>query len=251
MNYADIKTIDVQDGTGVRVSIYVSGCHFHCKGCHNKEAWDFNYGKKFEESTIDYIIDLMNHDYIAGLSILGGEPLELVNQQGLLPLVKKVKEVYPNKTIWCYTGYDFERDVYGNMYKEYSYTKELLENIDIMVDGEFIEEKKIIDLKFRGSTNQKKIDVQESLKTGTVVRLKFGDESRYEKEETKNPKIIFFKEFKDEKEIQEENEVDVTLPVANKVEDNVISIVPVFDEIKEQEEKIAAEGLENNTNNDL
>ena len=91
MNYADIKTIDVQDGTGVRVSIYVSGCHFHCKGCHNKEAWDFNYGKKFDESTIDYIIEQMNKDYIAGLSILGGEPLELVNQQGLVPLVKKVK----------------------------------------------------------------------------------------------------------------------------------------------------------------
>jgi len=248
MNYADIKTIDVQDGTGVRVSIYVSGCHFHCKGCHNKEAWDFNYGKKFEESTIDYIIDLMNHDYIAGLSILGGEPLELVNQQGLLPLVKKVKEVYPNKTIWCYTGYDFERDVYGKMYKEYSYTKELLEGIDIMVDGEFVEEKKIIDLKFRGSTNQKKIDVQETLKTGTVVRLKFGDESRYEKEDVKNPKIIFFKEFKDE---QEQNDENITVPVANQVENNIIPIVPVFDEIKESKEKIAAEGLENNTNNDL
>lgn len=92
MNYADIKTIDIQDGEGVRVSIYVSGCHFHCKGCHNQEAWDFNYGKKFEDSTIDYILDLMNYDYIAGLSILGGEPLEPVNQQGLVKLVQKVKK---------------------------------------------------------------------------------------------------------------------------------------------------------------
>lgn len=251
MNYADIKTIDVQDGTGVRVSIYVSGCHFHCKGCHNKEAWDFNYGKKFDESTIDYIIDLMKHDYIAGLSILGGEPLELVNQQGLVPLVKKVKEVYPNKTIWCYTGYDFERDVYGKMYKEYSYTKSLLENIDIMVDGEFVEEKKMVNLKFRGSTNQKKIDVQASLKSGSIVRLKFGDESRYEKEETKSPKVIFFKEFKDEKQEQENKVKDIAVPVASQVDDSIISIVPVFDEIKEPKEKIAAEGLENNTNNDL
>ena len=140
MNYADIKTVDVQDGTGIRVSIYVSGCHFHCKGCHTKEAWDFNYGKKFDESTIDYIIGLLDRSFISGLSILGGEPLELVNQQGLLPLVKKVKELYPDKNIWCYTGYDFEKDVYGKMYKEYSFTRELLDCIDIMVDGEFVEE---------------------------------------------------------------------------------------------------------------
>ena len=251
MNYADIKTVDVQDGTGVRVSIYVSGCHFHCKGCHNKEAWDFNYGKKFDENTIDYIIDLLKPSYIAGLSILGGEPLELVNQQGLLPLVKKVKEVYPDKTIWCYTGYDFEKDVYGKMYKEYSYTKELLEGIDIMVDGEFVEEKKLVDLKFRGSTNQKKIDVQASLRTGSVVRLKFGDESRYEKEETKNPKIIFFKEFKDENEKQEEiagNESSI--PVASQEDSNIISITPAF-EIKETEERIAAEGINNKDDNNL
>lgn len=250
MNYADIKTVDVQDGTGVRVSIYVSGCHFHCKGCHNKEAWDFNYGKKFDESTIDYIIDLLKPSYIAGLSILGGEPLELVNQQGLLPLVKKVKEVYPDKNIWCYTGYDFEKDVYGKMYKEYSYTKELLENIDIMVDGEFVEEKKLVDLKFRGSTNQKKIDVKASLKAGSVIQLKFGDEARYEKEETKNPKIIFFKEFENKEEKQENIEGEVAIPVASNENDNIISIVPAF-EIKEVEERIAAEGIENKEDNNL
>lgn len=251
MNYADIKTVDIQDGTGVRVSIYVSGCHFHCKGCHNKEAWDFNYGKKFDESTIDYIIDLLKPSYIAGLSILGGEPLELVNQQGLLPLVKKVKEVYPDKSIWCYTGYDFEKDVYGKMYKEYSYTKELLEGIDIMVDGEFVEEKKLVDLKFRGSTNQKKIDVQASLKAGSVVQLKFGDEARYE-EETKNPKVVFFKEFKEEKEKQEEIAgEEIAIPVASQEEnDNIISIVPAF-EIRETEERIAAEGIDNKDDNNL
>ena len=180
MNYADIKTVDIQDGTGIRVSIYVSGCHFHCKGCHNKEAWDFNYGKKFDETTINYIINAMDHEYISGLSILGGEPMELANQQALVGLVKKVKEIYPQKTIWCYTGYKFKEDLLEKMYKEYSYTKELLNNIDIIVDGEFIEEKKLVDLKFRGSTNQKKIDVKASLKTGRIVELKFGDEERYE-----------------------------------------------------------------------
>lgn len=244
MNYADIKTVDIQDGTGVRVSIYVSGCHFHCKGCHNQEAWDFNYGKKFEDSTIDYIIDLMKPGYIAGLSILGGEPLELVNQQGLVKLVEKVKEVYPEKTIWCYTGYDFEKDVYGKMYKEYDFTKKFLENIDIMVDGEFVEEKKMADLKFRGSINQKKIDVKASLKEGKTVTLKFGDESRYEQvEETKNPKVLFFHEFKNEnKETQEEHEV---VAMANKViaeNEKIAQITPAY-EIKEVEEKIAAKGI--------
>ena len=102
MNYADIKEVDIQDGEGVRVSLYVSGCHFHCKGCHNKEAWDFNYGKKFTEETIDRIIDLLDKDYITGLSLLGGEPLEPVNQQGLVELTNRVKEKFPNMrhTYW-------------------------------------------------------------------------------------------------------------------------------------------------------
>lgn len=248
MNYADIKTIDIQDGEGVRVSIYVSGCHFHCKGCHNKEAWDFNYGKKFEDSTIDYILDLMNHDYIAGLSILGGEPLEPVNQQGLVKLVQKVKAKYPEKTIWCYTGYDFEKDVLNKMYKEFTYTQDLLKNIDIMVDGEFEEENKIVDLKFRGSTNQKKIDVQASLKLGQTVALKFGDEARYEVEETKNPKIILFKEYeKEEKEASEETASAISVPV---IEDNVIEIKPAI-EVKEVHEKVAAETIDNKDKNNL
>ena len=180
MNYADIKTVDVQDGTGVRVSLYVSGCHFHCKGCHNKEAWDFNYGKKYDEETEKYILDLLDKDYISGLSILGGEPLEPANQEVLAELVKKVKEKFPNKTIWCYTGYDFEKNVLGEMYKKFDYTPQFLNNIDVIVDGKFVKEKKHVDLKFRGSTNQRKIDVQESLKNNQLVQLKFGDEDRYE-----------------------------------------------------------------------
>lgn len=251
MNYADIKTIDVQDGEGIRVSIYVSGCHFHCKGCHNKVAWDFNYGKKFEDSTIDYILDLMNHEYIAGLSILGGEPLELVNQQGLVNLVEKAKEKFPDKTIWCYTGYDFEKDVLGKMYKEFDFTQKFLKNIDIMVDGEFQEENKIVDLKFRGSTNQRKIDVKASLSQGKAVSLKFGDESRYEtKEETKNPKIMFFKEFdkKEEKETAQEVATVVSMPIMG---DNVVSIRPASIEVQEVKEEIAAETITNKDKNNL
>lgn len=243
MNYADIKTVDIQDGDGVRVSIYVSGCHFHCKGCHNQIAWDFNYGKKFEDSTIDYILDLMNHEYIAGLSILGGEPLELVNQQGLAKLVKKVKEVYPNKTIWCYTGYDFDKDVLGKMYKKYSYTQELLKNIDIMVDGEFEEQNKLTDLKFRGSTNQRKIDVQLSLKLGKTVALKFGDESRYEGK----PKIMFFKEFE---KVAEEKENENTENIKFEVANNMIPIETSI-EIQEAKEKIAAGTINNDNKNTL
>lgn len=181
MNYADIKTVDIQDGTGVRVSLYVSGCHFQCKGCHNKEAWDFNYGKPYNEETEKYILDLLDRDYISGLSILGGEPLEPSNQEVLAQLVKKVKERFPNKTIWCYTGYDFETNILGEMYKKFDYTPQLLQNIDVIVDGQFEEDKKLVDLKFRGSTNQRKIDVQESLKNNQLVQLKFGDEERYEK----------------------------------------------------------------------
>ncbi len=245
MNYADIKTVDIQDGEGVRVSIYVSGCHFHCKGCHNKEAWDFNFGKKFEASTIDYILELMNHDYIAGLSILGGEPLEPVNQQGLVELVQKVKNKYPEKTIWCYTGYDFEKDVLGKMYKEYTYTQDLLKNIDIMVDGEFQEQNKLVDLKFRGSTNQKKIDVKASLKSGKAVTLKFGDEERYE--ETKNPKIIFFKEFEKEESTAEDVTINDNLQIEN---DNLIEIVPAI-KVKEVREKVAAETINNKVKNNL
>ena len=179
MNYADIKTVDVQDGTGVRVSLYVSGCHFHCKGCHNKEAWDFNFGKEYTEETEKYILDLLDRDYIAGLSLLGGEPLEPANQKVLANLVEKVKQRYPNKTIWCYTGDDFEKNVLGEMYKKFDYTPKFLKNIDVMVDGEFLEEKKLVDLRFRGSTNQRKIDVQESLKNNQLVQLKFGDEDRH------------------------------------------------------------------------
>lgn len=189
MNYAGIKDVDIQDGDGVRVGIYVSGCHFHCKECHNKEAWDFNYGKEFTETEIDYIIEKMDNDYISGLSILGGEPLEIVNQKGLIPLVDRVKETFPDKSIWLYTGYQFDKDVLFDMYQKYDFTKKLIDKIDIVVDGQFVIEKKIVDLKQRGSYNQRKIDVQASIKQNKAVCLKFGDEYKYENK--KEPKKIF------------------------------------------------------------
>ena len=243
MNYADIKTVDIQDGTGIRVSIYVSGCHFHCKGCHNKEAWDFNYGKKFDETTINYIINAMDHEYISGLSILGGEPMELANQQALVGLVKKVKEIYPQKTIWCNTGYKFKEDLLEKMYKEYSYTKELLNNIDIIVDGEFIEEKKLVDLKFRGSTNQKKIDVKASLKTGRIVELKFGDEERYENIEKKqeNSKVLIFKEFKIDEKSSSKKKEPVYINVDNSAYFDSQQEPTLTYQIQEMKEKVVAE----------
>ena len=196
MKVADIKELDIQDGEGARVSIYVSGCHFHCKGCHNPQAWSFDYGREFTEKDIDYIIDLMDNDYISGLSILGGEPLELVNQKGLVPLVNKVKEKFPDKDIWCYTGYDFEKDVLGNMLPRFEFTKDFFKKIDIVVDGQFVEEKKLTDLKFRGSYNQRKIDVQKSLETNSLVTMKFGDELRYEEKiNNTKQKIIWIPEL--------------------------------------------------------
>ena len=169
MNYADIKKADVANGLGVRVSLFVSGCHHHCKNCFNSEAWDFNYGKKFTEKEEERILNELDHPYVAGLSLLGGEPLEHVNQQGLLPLVRKVKEKFPDKNIWCYTGYDFDKDVMGKMYNEWKETPELLSYLDVMVDGKFEEDKKNIKLRFRGSSNQRIIDVQKSLKEHKVV----------------------------------------------------------------------------------
>ena len=172
MNYADIKRIDVANGEGVRVSVFVSGCNHHCKGCFNECAWDFNYGNKFTEKQEEEVLKDLDHDYISGLTLLGGEPLEPANQAGLLPLVKKAKEKFPDKKIWCYTGFDCEKDVVGKMAQQSDTTKELLKYIDVVVDGKFEEDKKDLKLKFRGSSNQRILDVQESLKENKPVEYK-------------------------------------------------------------------------------
>ena len=172
MKYSDIKRYDVANGPGVRVTVFVSGCTHRCPGCFNEEAWDFNFGKPFTQETIDYIIDLLKPDFYKGITFLGGEPLEHVNQQGLLPLARKIREVYPEKSIWCFTGYDFEKDVLGRMINEWPETKELLSYIDVLVDGEFIEAQKDLSLVFKGSANQRHILVQESMKSGSLVLWK-------------------------------------------------------------------------------
>lgn len=169
MNYAEIKKCDVANGPGVRVSLFVSGCTHHCKECFNPETWDFNYGMPFTGSTEEEIIKYMEPEYIKGLTLLGGEPLEHCNQQGLLPLLRKVKQIYPEKNIWCFTGYDFEKDVTGHMLGEWEETKEMLSYIDVMVDGEFMADKKDLNLVFKGSSNQRTIMVQESMACGEIV----------------------------------------------------------------------------------
>ncbi len=171
MNYADIKQYDISNGPGVRISLFVSGCTHRCKNCFNEEAWDFNYGKPFTGENIDQILEYLVPDYIWGLTLLGGEPFERSNQQGLLPLLRKVRERYPNKTIWCFSGYLFDRDIMGRMAGDWSETKEMLSYIDVLVDGEFVEEKKDLTKRFKGSANQRTIDVPASLKAGEVVLL--------------------------------------------------------------------------------
>jgi anaerobic ribonucleoside-triphosphate reductase activating protein len=169
MNYAIIKECDVANGPGVRVSLFVSGCNHHCKGCFNEVAWDFGYGNEFTQDVIDKILKDLDHEYIEGLSLLGGEPLEYRNQKGLLPLVKQVKEKFPNKTIWCYTGFDFEKDVIGKMYDNCEETRELMADIDVIVDGKFEIDKKNPSLQFRGSENQRLIDVKQSMAQNKIV----------------------------------------------------------------------------------
>ena len=174
MHYADIKKVDIANGEGVRVSLFVSGCRHHCKGCFNEIAWNFKYGKEFTEDTVNEIMKDLDHDYVEGLSLLGGEPLEPENQEALANLVTKVKEKNPNKNIWCYTGFDFEIDIILEC-KTTNVSNKLISNIDVVVDGNFDETKMDKTLKFRGSTNQRIIDVKETLKDNAIKMVKFTD----------------------------------------------------------------------------
>ncbi len=174
MNYANIKFNDIANGEGVRTSLFVSGCTHHCKHCFNKETWDFNYGKPFDETVQNKIIESLKPAHINGLTLLGGEPMEPANQKGLIDFVKRVKETYPNKTIWCYSGYTYEQLTSPS--RAYCpWTKDLLKNIDILVDGEFVEEKKDITLRFKGSSNQRIINVKKTMETGTIVLSAFNE----------------------------------------------------------------------------
>lgn len=171
MNYAEIKFNDIANGPGVRTTLFVSGCTHRCPGCFNQIAWDFNYGEPFTEKTIDTIIDSMSSPFVAGLTLLGGEPFEHSNQIGLLPLLRRVKNELPDKNIWCFSGYLFDEDIVDRMCVEWEETKEMLSYIDVLVDGEFKEELKSMLLRFKGSSNQRTILVQESLAAGKIILL--------------------------------------------------------------------------------
>ncbi len=169
MNYATIKNNDIANGPGVRVSLFVSGCTHHCKGCFNEIAWDFDYGEPFTQETIDSILQMMAPDYIQGITLLGGEPFEPQNQPAIVDLLRQIKVKYPNKSIWAFSGYLFDKDILTGKLGPWEITKEYLSYLDVLVDGRFVEEKKNLSLRFRGSSNQRLIDVPKSLQSGEVV----------------------------------------------------------------------------------
>ena len=169
MNYATIKNCDIANGPGVRVSLFVSGCTHHCKGCFNAVAWDFSYGEKFTQETADAILEMLKPDYIKGLTLLGGEPFELSNQRELVGLLRAVRQQYPQKDVWCYTGFTMDQDLVPGGCRYCEVTDEMLSMIDILVDGRFVLAKRNLMLNFRGSENQRIIDVPASLAAGQVV----------------------------------------------------------------------------------
>ena len=161
MYYGNIKKYDIADGPGVRVSLFVSGCRHHCKGCFNSETWDFNFGQPYTQETEQEILEALKPPYITGFTLLGGEPFEPENQVVLVKLLRKIREVYPKINIWCYSGYLYDVDMIegGKVYTDV--TKEMLSYIDTLVDGPFIEAEKDLRLKFRGSRNQRIINLHE------------------------------------------------------------------------------------------
>lgn len=169
MNYAAIKDCDIANGLGVRITLFVSGCNHHCKGCFNQEAWDFDYGQPFTQETIDTIIRMMKPGYIKGLTLLGGEPFDPRNQGAVVELLRQVKMVYPQKTVWAFSGYLFDRDILSGTLGDWNVTREYLSYLDVLVDGPFVEAKKDLMLRFRGSSNQRLIDVPKSLAAGEVI----------------------------------------------------------------------------------
>ena len=168
MHYAEIKKVDVANGTGVRVSLFVSGCTHHCPGCFNEETWDFSYGKPFTPAVEEELLTALDHPYIAGLTLLGGEPMEPEHQRALLPFLQKVRERFPEKDIWCYSGYTIE-ELLGESRVHCEATRPMLELMDVLVDGEFVQAQKDITLKFKGSANQRIILLGPTLETGELV----------------------------------------------------------------------------------
>ena len=168
MYYSVIKPVDIADGVGVRVSLFVSGCTHHCKGCFQPQTWAFDYGQPYTKETEEQLLSLLAPSYIRGLTLLGGEPMEPDNQRALLSLLRRVLDELPQKDIWCYSGYTLE-ELKGDSRARCEVTDEILSLIDVLVDGEFVEEKRNISLKFRGSENQRLIDLKKTLAQGSVV----------------------------------------------------------------------------------
>lgn len=169
MNFAAIKPSDIADGPGVRVSLFVSGCTNHCENCFQPETWDFGYGEPFTSETEERVLNLLDRSYIKGLTILGGEPFEPSNQRALLPFVRRVRERYPDKTIWMYSGFTYEEMTRDGAHPHCEATLPLLDLIDVLVDGRFVEKLKNLSLRFRGSSNQRLIDMKKTLADGEIV----------------------------------------------------------------------------------
>ena len=169
MNYAIIKSFDVANGPGIRVSLFVSGCTHRCPGCFNEVAWDFDSGQPFNQGVIDLILSMLKPGHIKGLTILGGEPFEPRNQGPIVELLRQVKAKYPEKSIWAFSGYLFDRDILSGRLGDWEVMKEYLSYLDVLVDGPFVEAKKNLNLRFRGSENQRLIDVPASLSSGEIV----------------------------------------------------------------------------------
>ena len=169
MNYGEIKKNDIANGNGVRVSLFVSGCRNKCPNCFNRDTWDFGFGKPFTKDTLEEILKALSPQYVSGLSLLGGEPFEPENQEELLRLTDTVRKTYPNKDIWCYTGFTYEELFLPDCRAHTENTSALLSNIDILVDGRYIEAQKNISLQFRGSENQRVIDLNKTRKTGEIT----------------------------------------------------------------------------------
>ena len=171
MNYGEIKDCDIANGEGTRVSLFVSGCTIHCKGCFQPQTWDFCYGREFTRETEDYILELLKPWYIHGLTILGGEPFEPENQRVLVKFMHRVKETYPEKNIWCFSGFTLDLLKKDGSHPRCEVTDEMLSLVDVLIDGPFIESLKDITLRFRGSRNQRLIDLNKTRETGEIVQL--------------------------------------------------------------------------------
>ena len=171
MNYAGIKYCDIANGTGCRTVLFVSGCRNACKGCFQPQTWDFGYGEPFDEKVQKEVLDSLAPDYITGITLLGGEPFEPENQKELVPFMRKVGAQYPNKNVWAFTGYIYDKDLIAGGRRHTEDTDELLSMIDVLVDGPFVEELKDITLKFRGSSNQRVLNLRETIRTGKITTL--------------------------------------------------------------------------------